>query len=129
MNIFSKAAAGLNLTPGERATLKLLQGFLLAGVLAVVMAAPAYVSYQAGQPALATGAVSIALGAFVHAFLAAWAKYTSAKGDKPLANAITAADGELQAIIAQYGGMPNSGGKPGSDVAPMPTLAPDASAS
>lgn len=124
MNIFQRAAAGLNLTPGERALVKLAQGFALSGVVAVLMAAPAYVSYQAGQPTLAAGAVSIALGAFVHAFLAAWAKYTSAKGDAPLASALTSADVTLQDIITRYGGMPNSsGGKPGPDVAPAPAPA------
>lgn len=101
MNIFQKAAAGLNLTPGERALLKLLQGFALAGVLAVVMAAPALVSWRAGQPALAAGAASLAAGAFVHAFLAAWAKYASAKGDLPLTSAIMSVSTAIPLPAAQ----------------------------
>jgi len=123
VNIFQRAAAGLNLTPGERAVLKLAQGFALSGVVAVVLAAPAYISYQDGQPTLAAGALSIVLGSFIHAFLAAWGKYTSAKGDAPLATAIGAADVAIQDIIARYGGMPNSsGGKPGPDAAPTPVM-------
>lgn len=121
MNIFQRAAAGLALTPGERAALKLLQGFALSGVMAVVLAAPALISYQDGQPALAAGAVSVVAGSFIHAFMAAWAKYTSAKGDQPIANAIGAADVAVQDIIARYGGMPNAAKTPGN--APAPTLA------
>lgn len=92
MNIFQKAFAGVNLTPGERALLKLLQGFATAGVVSLLLAVPAVLSAKAGDPAITTASVGVMVGAFVHGFLAAWQKYVSAKGDAPLAGAISAVD-------------------------------------
>lgn len=92
MNIFQKAFRGMNLTPGERALLKLLQGFATAGIVSLLLAVPAVLSAKAGQPAITTASVGVMVGAFVHGFLAAWQKYVSAKGDAPLATAIGAID-------------------------------------
>ncbi len=84
MNLFQRAFSGANLTPGERALLKLLQGFLLAGVQSALLLAPSLIALNSGQVTLATGAFGMMLGAFVHGVIAAYQKYASAKGDSPL---------------------------------------------
>lgn len=95
MNLFQKAQLGLNLTPGERALLKLLQGFATAGVAAVVAAVPAVMAQQVGKPQITWGLVLFVAGIFVHGFMAAWQKYVSARGDQPLAAAIGSVDSAL----------------------------------
>ena len=99
MNIFQKAAAGLNLTPGQRATLKLVQSFGNAGITAVLLALPMWLSAQDGKPLLTWTGAGIIAGVFVHGFMAAWQKYVSAKGDAPLAGAIGAADTAIGARL------------------------------
>ena len=99
MNLFQKAQAGLNLTPGERALLKLLQGFATAGVAAVVAAVPAVMAQQAGKPQITWGLVLFVAGIFVHGFMAAWQKYVSARGDQPLATAIGSVSSALDAAF------------------------------
>ena len=99
MNLFQKAQAGLNLTPGERALLKLLQGFATAGVAAVVEAVPAVMAQQAGKPQITWGLVLFVAGIFVHGFMAAWQKYVSARGDQPLAAAIGSVSSALDAAF------------------------------
>jgi len=84
MSLFQRAITGLNLTPGERAFLKLLQGFLLAGVQSALLVAPSLIALNSGQPTLAAGGFGMMLGAFVHGVIAAYQKYASAKGDSPL---------------------------------------------
>lgn len=100
MNLFEKAAAGLNLTPGERATLKLLQSFLGAGVVSLLLAVPAVLSAKAGDPSITVASVGVMVGAFVHGVLMAWQKYVSAKGDTPLSGAIGAIDSAAAKAIA-----------------------------
>ena len=99
MNLFQKAQAGLNLTPGERALLKLFQGFATAGVAAVVAAVPAVMAQQAGKPQITWGLVLFVAGIFVHGFMAAWQKYVSARGDQPLATAIGSVSSALDAAF------------------------------
>ena len=99
MNLFQKAQLGLNLTPGERALLKLLQGFATAGVAAVVAAVPAVMAQQAGKPQITWGLVLFVAGIFVHGFMAAWQKYVSARGDAPLATAIGSVSSALDAAF------------------------------
>lgn len=101
MNLFQKANARLNLTPGERAILKLLQSFGFAGVTAVVAAVPAILAYMNGQQQVTWGLVLLVAGVFIHGFMAAWAKYSSAKGDPPLTTAIISADAAIQAHLPQ----------------------------
>lgn len=120
MNLFSRAAAGLNLTPGERALLKLLQSFLTAGAIAVLLAAPTFLAVQSGNVALATGGVAAAVGAFLHGFLTAWQKYVSAKGDAPLASALGAVDAAAQHALGQ----PNAVKTLADDAAAAPAPTP-----
>ena len=106
MSIFEQARAGLNLSPRDRALLKLVQGFALAGVQSLLLALPTVLALKENQPVLSAVGVGAMLGAFVHGFLAAWQKYTSAKGDAPLAVAIGSADAAAQHEIAQRFGVP-----------------------
>lgn len=101
MNLFSRAAAGLNLTPGERAFLKLLASFGDAGVAAVLAAGPAILAYLSGQQAITWASVAFVAAFFVHGFMVAWRKYASAKGDAPLASDIDAADSAVQQALGQ----------------------------
>lgn len=121
MNLFSRAAAGLNLTPGERAFLKLLASFGDAGLAAVLAAAPAILAYLSGQQAITWAAVAFVAAFFVHGFMVAWRKYVSAKGDAPLATVI----GEVDAAAQRALGQPNAVKTLADDVAaPVPAPAP-----
>lgn len=106
MSIFAKARAGLDLTPGQRALLKLVQGFALAGMQSLLLALPTVLAVKENQPVLSAVGIGAMLGAFVHGFMAAWQKYTSAKGDAPLAAAIGSADAAAQHEIGQRFGVP-----------------------
>lgn len=98
MNLFQRAYAGLNLTPGERAALKLWKGFLLTAVAA---------GLAAGVQALsASGAIdwrkvaAVAAVAFGTSLAFAFEKYFTAQGDAPLA----ALAGEVVQSIATHAG-------------------------
>lgn len=82
MNIFQKAAAGVNLTPGQRAFLKLVEGLAVAFLVAAApVVADALSSHgtvvwsDALRTALAAGAVAVILSII---------KYAKAHGDSPL---------------------------------------------
>ena len=81
MSLFSKANAGLSLTPGERAALKLVQGFILAGLVAAL---PVLAQLLAAQTVNWSDVARIAGGTFAVAVLMAVAKWFSAQGDTPL---------------------------------------------
>jgi hypothetical protein len=84
MSLFARARAYLNLTPGERAFLKLLGGIAGTAVVAAILAAaqvlagtpPNQVSWQV--------VLHVAAGAFLAALWTALAKYYKAYGDPPL---------------------------------------------
>lgn len=82
MNLFQKAGKGLNLTPGERAVLKLVEGFLIAGFVAALPVVAELLGHQGITWQVVAQA---AAGAFATAFLLAIAKYYKAKGDNPIA--------------------------------------------
>lgn len=82
MSLFQRAWAGLNLSPAERAWLKLIEGFILAGIVAALPAVAELLS--AGTVDWATVGRT-ALGTFAVAVLMAAVKYCKAHGDSPLA--------------------------------------------
>ena len=102
-SLFSQARQGFNLTAGQRAFLKLVQGFFLAAIQSLLLAIPTVLLFKAGQPALAAGAIGTMAGSFIHGFLAAWQKYVSAKGDQPLAQTL----GAVNSAVAVDFGIPN----------------------
>jgi hypothetical protein len=81
-DLIQRARAGMALTPGERALLRLAEGLLCAGLVA---AAP-IVAQALGQQVVNWGDVArAALAAGATAILLALTKYARAQGDPPLA--------------------------------------------
>lgn len=86
MNLFQRDARHLTLTPGERAFLKLLEGFSIAGFVAAVT----IVAQLLGLPGVDWLLVlKVAAGAFAVGFLGAIAKYYKAQGDPVLSDVAT----------------------------------------
>ena len=88
LSLFRRSWAGANLTPGERALLKLVKGAALAALVSVV---PVVDSLLNGQTPLTQRNLVIAGGAFAVAFLMALSKYYTSQGDPPLGLVLQAA--------------------------------------
>src|SRR5260221_8592327 len=101
MNIFSKARAGLNLTPAERALVKLVQGWIIAGLISAAVTFITAVSHP--RPDWAN-VLRVSAGAFAVAALIAAHKYSTAHLDPPLAAAVDAAAPRLG--VSDYGNKP-----------------------
>jgi hypothetical protein len=101
MSIFTKGRQGLNLTPAERALLKLVEGFVVAGIVAALPV----LSMLLGQANVDWTAIGrIALGTFATAALMAAVKYLKAQRDMPLAEPIAAVlTGAAQQVAARTG--------------------------
>lgn len=84
MNIFQRAHAGLNLSPEERAFLKLVQGFVITGLVAALGTLATVVS----NGATLHDAVIATIVAFAVGVILAAAKYFSANGQAPLATVL-----------------------------------------
>lgn len=115
MNLFSQAAQGLNLTPGQRAALKIIKGLIVSAVGAG-LAAVAQLLSAGGvidwQKVIVVGGV-----AFGTSLAFALDKYWTAQGDTPLA----VLAGEVGQMIETKAG-PNDTVLPFN--APTPTPAP-----
>src|SRR5260221_3718244 len=101
MNIFSKARAGLSLTPAERTLLKLVQGWIIAGLISAAVTFITAVSQP--HPDWAN-VLRVSAGAFAVATLIAAHKYFTAHLDPPLAAAVDAAAARLG--VSDYGNKP-----------------------
>ena len=101
MSIFAKARKGLNLSPAERAALKLIEGFIIAGIVAALPV----LSQLLGQSSVNWASVGrIALGTFATAALMAAIKYLKAQRDTPLAEPLAAVlTGAAQEVAARTG--------------------------
>ncbi len=109
LNIFSLARAGASLTPTQRAFLKLVEGWIVAGVASAAVVFLTAVS----QPKPDWGVVlKITATAFAVATAFAALKYVKAHADPPLAAAVDAAAARL--------GVSDYGNKPASSFAPPP---------
>ena len=104
-NLFALARIGANLTPGQRAFLKLVEGFCVAGVVA---ATPVVASLLSRQGVAWQDVARIAVAAFLTAALLAASKYYKAQGDAPLSQVLTLAAQEAQTL----GGAAGAQGKP-----------------
>ena len=97
MNLFTKAVNGLNLTPGERAILKLLKGWLYTAIGTGLIAGSQYalgneqIDYQK--------LLYVTIGAVVLSILSALDKYFTAQGDAPLDLATKAVEQQVQEIL------------------------------
>lgn len=86
MNLFQRAAAGLALTPAERALLKLLQSLLLTAILTGLLAAS---QYLAGNSTINWHTLLFVIGGqILLAVATAIAKYITAQGDAPIGMAV-----------------------------------------
>lgn len=102
MNIFQKARQGLNLTPGQRAFLKLLEALAVAFLVAATpVVADALSSHgtvvwaDALRTALAAGAVAVILSVV---------KYLKAQGDSPVLSVVEGLGTSLaDKLSAEYG--------------------------
>jgi hypothetical protein len=90
LGLFGRARAGMALTPAERAVLRLIEGVLLAGMVA---AAPVVAHALAGQHPDLVNALHVGLSAFCVAALGAILKYVRAFGDPPIGGSGAAAPG------------------------------------
>ena len=115
MGVFAKARAHESLTPAQRAFLKLVEGFIIAGVVAALPV----LSLALGQADVNWAVVGrVALGTFATAALMAAVKYLKAQGDPPLADALTTVAGD----VGRWSGVNDVGNKP----APAPLAQPAA---
>ncbi|MEO6890530.1 MAG: hypothetical protein ABI324_16215, partial [Ktedonobacteraceae bacterium] len=87
MNIFLKAWNGLNLSPGQRAFLKVIQGLIIGGLLAAFLAIAQY--FYSDGAVNWHSILDVAAVAFLMSVGYGLSKYFSAQGDAPVAAAIT----------------------------------------
>lgn len=88
MNLFQKAAANLNLTPGERALLKTLQSLLIGALITGLFTATAYLHLPG---AINThDLIYVVAIAIIFSLAHGIAKVITANGDEPLGAAIEA---------------------------------------
>jgi hypothetical protein len=92
MSLFARARAQLNLSPGERALLKLVEGAVLAGIVAAL---PVVAQLLAQQRVNWTEVARIAGATFAVAALMALAKFYKAQGDQPLEEVVSLAASTL----------------------------------
>jgi len=97
VNLFSKAAAGMSLTPGQRTLLRAVEMIVYAAIVSFFGVLPALTG---GFTQVNWGVLAGALGV---AFLSALSKWFKAHGDAPLSDALDAAAPRLQ----QFAGIPN----------------------
>ena len=113
MGVFAKARAHESLTPTQRAFLKLVEGFIIAGVVAALPV----LSLALGEDSVNWAGVGrVALGTFATAALMAAVKYLKAQGDPPLADALT----KVATDVGRWSGANDVGNKP----APTPGALP-----
>ena len=119
-NLFALARAGATLTPGQRAFLKLVEGFVIAGAVTAVPVVADLLTRPGGvdwQTVIKAGAE-----AFTVAALMAASKYYKAQGEAPVANVLDTLVTDAAAL-----GAAGATGKPGpaaSAAAPVPMPAP-----
>ena len=95
-SLFDRAHRQLNLSPAERAVLKLVEGFLVAGLVAAL---PVVAQLLAQQSVDWAQSARIAGGVFVMAVLLAVLKYAKAHGDLPLEEIITPIEQAVEAKV------------------------------
>jgi hypothetical protein len=93
MNLITKAAANANMTPTERAALKLLEGFGYVVLMNVIYTITAYLSSNGNIDYAALA--KLIVWQVVLALMLSIAKYFKAQGDTTLATAIDAAEAQV----------------------------------
>lgn len=103
-SVFAKANQGLNLSPAARALLKLVEGFVIA---ALVAALPVFANLMAQQNVNWLDALRTAGATFAVALIMAVWKYLKAQGDSPLLDAAAPTIQDVINKIDAWGGIPN----------------------
>ena len=117
-NLFARARAYTNLTPAERALLKLVEGLICA---ALVAALP-IVAQALGRGGVDWSAIArAALAAASVAVLMALTKYARAQSDPTLPSALASAGADLANAIDMRD-TADAGGTPAPDVPTQPVL-------
>jgi len=93
MNLFQKAAARLNLTPTERAILKLVESLLYVAAFNIIVAAAQYI--QNNQQINWAFLLKLIIAQAILAVLLALSKYFKAQGDPAIAAAIDSEEQNL----------------------------------
>jgi uncharacterized membrane protein len=107
MNLFSLARAGVNLTPGQRAILRLVEGVIVA---AAVAALPVVAQFLAGADLAHLDYAALArysVGAFLVALIMAVMKYAKAHGDPALVATLDPVAANAEGAIRQWADIPN----------------------
>ncbi|HLZ24407.1 MAG TPA: hypothetical protein VKQ30_20020 [Ktedonobacterales bacterium] len=128
MNVFAQARNNLNLTPGQRAFLKLVEGFIVAGIVAAL---PAISQALAAQSINWSQIVRTAAATFSVAALLAVTKYLKAQNDPPLATVATTVAQAAVSDIPRWAGIPSFDVVPAvasAGAADLPAPAPPADA-
>lgn len=119
-NIFARARAYANLTPAERALLKLVEGLICAALVAALpVVAQALGHGGVDWPTI----MRAALAAASVAVLMALTKYARAQADPSLASALVTAGADLAAATG-VGDVAGAGGAPITDVPMRPAPVP-----
>lgn len=116
MTTLAKARANLNLTPAERAFLKLVEGSIVAGIIAAL---PVIAQALATQRIDWAQALRTTIATFAVAGLLAVTKYLKAQNDPPLAVTATAVEQTLDASIPRWAGIPSFDSTPPAAPAPL----------
>lgn len=88
MNLFQRAMANLNLTPGERALLKTLQSLIITAIISALLAAASLLNVPGSINI--HDLVYVVIVALIFSLGHGIAKYFTASGDTPLGAAIEA---------------------------------------
>ena len=119
-SVFAKSAAHQNLSPAARAFLKLIEGCVIAGVVAALpVLAMALGQATPDWP----GIGRIALGTFATAALMAAVKYCKAQGDPPLAQPVSQVLTAAATAVGKWAGPSDSGNRP-APAPPTPAPVP-----
>lgn len=123
MNLLQRAFNGANLTPGERAFLKVLQSLALGGLVTGLLAVSDLLTTESGVVDLQK-LLGVAVVAVVLSVAHGLAKYASAQGDTPLGAAIeivTTQAGQRLRPITSNAYMPPAAKQ---QIAALPTTTP-----
>ena len=126
MNLFARAQQNLNLSPGERASLKLVKGIVVTALLAAVTAI---------YPLISTGSltaidwkqvIAVASIAFTVQLITTLQKYLSAHLDPPLSTAVEALATDTLNTLGAMGEKQGVTLPPPDDSTPAQPVAPAA---
>lgn len=125
LTLFSRARQNLSLTPSERALLKLIQGAIITGLVAVATQVQALA--QSGHLDFNTNTLLILAGAGVSAIATAAHKLSSASGDPLLSAVVGAFESEALKLLPGLAALPlHQQAAPTAPVAPVAAPAPAA---